>query len=219
MVASLQNSGNTLQIDCQAYSTAQTYTQTEVNTQISNAVDALNVSQYATQADIDSSLASELTNYWDQGQTSAEIASQISSSGLLTEAQGDARYHPVNGNAGGGGIIRMVLDNFTPRMIRALLPQAPFRANLILGNSATVQLTCDCYSKSESDGRYFSNTDYAPLDSRYHVVNGRAESFPWCSTNDPRVAAPGANGYSNLAGAPPSDPLLVNDVRANGADF
>ena len=171
-----------------------------MNTQI---LDALNVSQYATQADIDSSLASELTNYWDQGQTSAEIASQISSSGLLTEAQGDARYHPVNGNAGGGGIIRMVLDNFTPRMIRALLPQAPFRANLILGNSATVQLTCDCYSKSESDGRYFSNTDYAPLDSRYHVVNGRAESFPWCSTNDPRVAAPGANGYSNLAGAPP----------------
>ena len=155
-----------------AYSTAQTYTQAEVNTQISNAVDALNVSQYATQADIDSSLSAELANYWGQGETSAEIASQISSSGLLTEAQGDARYHPANGNAGGGGIIPMVLDNFTPRMIRALLPQAPLGANLTLGNSATVQLTCDCYSKSESDGRYFSNTDYAPLDSRYHVVNG-----------------------------------------------
>ena len=27
----------------------------------------------------------------------------------------------------------MVLDNFTPRMIRALLPQAPLGANLILG--------------------------------------------------------------------------------------
>ena len=62
-------------------------------------------------------------------------------------------------------------------MIRALLPQAPLGANLILGNSATVQLTCDCYSKAESDARYA------------------------------------------LAGAAPSDPLLVNDVRANGADF
>ena len=28
--------------------------------------------------------------------------------------------------------------------------------------------------RSESDGRYFSNTDYAPLDFRYHVVNGNA---------------------------------------------
>ena len=168
LVATLQNSENTLQIECQACDQRQTYTQAEVNAQITSAVDALNVSQYATQADIDSSVASELTNnYWDQGQTSAEIASQISSSGLLTETQGDARYHPVNGNAGGGGIIPMVLDNFTPRMIRALLPQAPLGANLILGNSATVQLTCDCYSKSESDGRYFSNTDYAPLDLQY----------------------------------------------------
>ena len=87
LVASLQNSGNTLQIECQAYDQSQTYTQAKVNAQISSAVDALNVSQYATQADIDSSLASELTNYWDQGETSVEIASQISSSGLLTEAQ------------------------------------------------------------------------------------------------------------------------------------
>ena len=252
LMATLQNSGNTLQIECQAYDQSQTYTQAEVNAQISSAVDALNVSQYAMQADIDSSIASELTNYWDQGETSAEIASQISSSGLLTEVQGDARYHPVNGNAGGGGIIPMVLDNFTPRMIRALLPQAPLGANLILGNSATVQLTCDCYSKSESDGRYFSNTDYTPLDSRYHVVNGNAGGggiIPMVLDNfTPRMirallpqAPLGANlilgnsatvqltcdCYSKsesdaryaLAGAPPADPLLVNDVRANGADF
>ena len=53
----------------------------------------------------------------------------------------------------------MVLDNFTPRMIRALLPQAPLGANLVLGNSTTVQLTCDCYSKSESDSRYATPAD------------------------------------------------------------
>ena len=68
----------------------------------------------------------------------------------------------------------MVLDNFTPRMIRALLPQAPLGANLILGNSATVQLTCDCWSKQESSDRFLSSTDFTPLDSRYHVVNGNA---------------------------------------------
>ena len=151
------------------------------------------------QAPIINEINIALTDYWDQTETSAEIASQISGAGLLTEAQGDARYHPVNGNAGGGGIIPMVLDNFTPRMIRALLPQAPLRANLILGNSATVQLTCDCYSKTESDGRYFSNTDYAPLDSRYHVVNGNAgggRHYPngprqLYAKDDPGAAAPG----------------------------
>ena len=71
-------------------------------------------------------------------------------------------------------------------MIRALLPQAPLGANLILGNSATVQLTCDCYSKTESDGRYFSNTDYAPLDSRYTMwstATPAAEALSqWSST-------------------------------------
>ena len=252
LVATLQNSGNTLQIDCQAYDQSQTYTQAEVNAQITNAVDALNVSQYATQADIDSSIASELTNYWNQGETSAEIASQISSSGLLTEAQGDTRYFPVNGNTSGGQIIPLVLDNFTPRIIRSLLPQAPLGANLILGNQATVQLTCDAYSKSESDGRYLSNTDYAPLDSRYFPVNGNTSGgqiIPLALDNfTPRIirsllpqAPLGANlilgnsamvhltcdAYSKaesdaryaLAGAPPSDPLLVNSVHANTADY
>ena len=251
LVASLQNNTDTLQIDCQAYSTAQTYTQAEVNSQISNAVDALNLSQYTTQAEVDSSISSALVPYWDQGEVSAEIASQISAASFLTEAQGDARYHPVNGNTGGNGIICMVLDNFTPRMIRALLPQAPLGANLIPGNSATVQLTCDCYSKSESDGRYFSNTDFAPLDARYHVVNGNAGGggiIPMILENfTPRMirallpqAPLGANlilgnsatvqltcdCYSKaesdakyaLIGTAPADPLLVNNVRANGAD-
>ena len=77
----------------------------------------------------------------------------------------------------GGGIYTLVLEQFTPRMVRALLPQAPLSATPILGNGATLRLNCDCYSKAESDARYA------------------------------------------LAGAPPADPLLVNDVRANGADF
>ena len=145
----------------------------------------------------------------------------------------------------------MVLENFQPRMVRALLPQAPLGANLILGNSATVQLTCDAYSKSESDGRYFSNSDFTPLDSRYNIVNGNGGGgiIPMVLENfQPRMVrallpqAPlGANlilgnsatvqltcdAYSKsesdsryaLAGVPPSDPLLVNDVRANTADY
>ena len=81
----------------------------------------------------------------------------------------------------------MVLDNFTPRMVRALLPQAPLGANLILGNSATVQLTCDCYSKSESDGRYFFNSDvtpwtWTPGTMWSTATRGVGASFLWRST-------------------------------------
>ena len=252
LVASLQNNTDTLQIDCQAYSTAQTYTQAEVNTQISNAVDALNLSQYTTQAEVDSSISSALVVYWDQGEVSAEIASQISAAGFLTEAQGDARYHPVNGNAGGNGIIPLVLDNFTPRMIRALLPRAPLSANLILGNAATIELECDCYSKTESDGRYVATNDLSALDSRYFPVNGNTSGgqiIPLVlDAFTPRIIRSllprsplsanlilGNAGtieldcdcYSKaesdakyaLIGTAPADPLLVNNVRANGADY
>ena len=175
LVATLQNSGNTLQLECQSYSTAQTYTQAEVN--------SLNVSQYATQADIDSSVApSSLTTGGRDLGRDREPDQLLGSS---PKRRGDARYHPVNGNAGGG----------------ALLPQAPLGANLILGNSATVQLTCGCYSKSESDGRYFSNTDYAPRLplprgqrqrrwGRHHSYGARQLH----SENDPSVVAPGVSG-------------------------
>ena len=62
LVATLQNSGNTLQIECQAYDQSETLTTAEINLAISGAIDALNVSQYATQGDIDSSISSELAN-------------------------------------------------------------------------------------------------------------------------------------------------------------
>ena len=57
LVASLQNNTDTLQINCRCYSTAQTYTQAEVNAQITNAVDALNVFQYTMQAEVDGSIS------------------------------------------------------------------------------------------------------------------------------------------------------------------
>ena len=55
-----------------------------------------------------------------------------------------------------------------------LLPRFPLTANTILGNAATIELECDCYSKSQSDGRYLSNSDFTPLDGRYFPVNGNA---------------------------------------------
>ncbi|CAE7439803.1 unnamed protein product, partial [Symbiodinium necroappetens] len=249
LVATLVNNTDTLQIECQAYSTAQTLTQAETNAAISAAIDALNITQYVVQADVDSSISSALTNYWDQGETSSEIANQISTAlagyytdsqtdtaisdaltpyytsaqtdtaisaavtgaGYQTQAQADARYFVVNGNAGGGDIIPMVLDQFTPRMVRALLPRAPLSANLILGNQGTVELECDCWSKGESDARYFSNTDFTTLDNRYYMNNGNNEAggiFQLMLTQfNPRI----------IRALLPRAPLTATPILGNGA--
>ena len=55
-------------------------------------------------------------------------------------------------------------------MIKALLPRAPLAASTIL-TETTLELTCDAYTKAESDGRYLSNSNFAPLDARYFVRN------------------------------------------------
>ena len=301
LVASLQNNTDTLEIDCQCYSTAQTYTQAETNTQITNAIDALNLSQYVTQTEVDSSISTALQPYWDQGEVSAEIASQLSSSGFQTQAQADARYFPTNAAPDGGGAFSLMLDIFTPRMMRAILPRAPVIVTPLFTNGRTLEIQVDCYSKSESDGRYFptnaaqdgggafslmldtltprmirSILPRAPLQVTVVGANGRtlemevdcyskSESdsryFPTNAASDgggafslmldaftprivrsilpraPLIVTPfGANGrslemevdcYSKAEsdaryiqiGGPPSDPLLVNDVRANGADY
>ena len=58
----------------------------------------------------------------------------------------------------------------TPPQIKALLPRAPLAANTIL-TETTLELTCDAYSKAEADGRYLSNSNFAPLDARYFARN------------------------------------------------
>ena len=55
-------------------------------------------------------------------------------------------------------------------MIKALLPRAPLAASTILTDT-TLELTCDAYTKAESDGRYLSSSSFAPLDARYFARN------------------------------------------------
>ncbi|CAE7887603.1 unnamed protein product, partial [Symbiodinium necroappetens] len=66
----------------------------------------------------------------------------------------DARYFPNTPGAEGGGIFNLVQTQFTPVVIRNLLCQTPLSCQPILGNGSTLQLSCDCWSKGQSDGRY-----------------------------------------------------------------
>ena len=160
------------------------YTQTEVNQQITNALGNVDLSNYYTQAETQSYVASELlafyprteldsqltatfTQYWTSGRTQTEIDDAIAGAGFLTQAQADTRYFAVSANASFESLVR---TNVTPPMIKALLPRAPLAANTIL-TETTLELTCDAYTKAEADGRYLSNSNFAPLDARYFARN------------------------------------------------
>ena len=153
------------------------YTRAEVDQQITNALGNVDLSNYYTSAqtdslfyprtELDSLLTATLTQYWTSGRTQTEIDDAIAGAGFLTQAQADTRYFAVSAN---GSFESLVRTNVTPPMIKALLPRAPLAASTIL-TETTLELTCDAYSKSESDGRYLSNSNFAPLDARYFVRN------------------------------------------------
>ena len=160
------------------------YTRTEVDQQITNALGNVDLSNYYTQAETQSYVASELlayyprseldsqltatfTQYWTSGRTQTEIDDAIAGAGFLTQALADTRYFAVSAN---GSFESLVRTNVTPPQIKALLPRAPLAANTIL-TETTLELTCDAYSKAEADGRYLSNSNFAPLDARYFARN------------------------------------------------
>ena len=157
------------------------YTRTEVDQQIANALGNVDLSNYYTQAEtqsyvamafyprteLDSLLTATLTQYWTSGRTQTEIDDAIAGAGFLTQALADARYFAVSAN---GSFESLVRTNVTPPQIKALLPRAPLAANTIL-TETTLELTCDAYSKAEADGRYLSNSNFAPLDARYFARN------------------------------------------------
>ena len=147
------------------------YTRTEVDQQITNALGNVDLSNYYTQAETQSYVTSELLAYYPRTELDSllttEIDDAIAGAGFLTQALADQRYFAVSAN---GSFESLVRTNVTPPMIKALLPRAPLAANTILTDT-TLELTCDAYTKAESDGRYLSSSSFAPLDARYFARN------------------------------------------------
>ena len=161
------------------------YTRAEVDQAIADATSSsVDLSAYSTTAQMQSYVANELlafyprteldsqltatfTQYWTSSRTQTEIDDAIAGAGFLTQALADQRYFAVSANASFESLVR---TNVTPPMIKALLPRAPLAASTILTDT-TLELTCDAYSKAESDGRYLSSSSFAPLDARYFARN------------------------------------------------
>ena len=131
------------------------YTQAETQSYVAMA--------YHPRTELDSQLTATFTQYWTSSRTQTEIDDAIAGAGFLTQAQADTRYFAVSAN---GSFESLVRTNVTPPQIKALLP----RASTILSDT-TLELTCDAYTKAQSDGRYLLNNNFAPLDARYFPNN------------------------------------------------
>ena len=114
----------------------------------------------------------------------------------------------MNGNDGSGGSFPMVITTLTPRMIRAILPRPPLSSALILGNAATLELNCDCYNKSESDGRYYTRGQADAAFAPFSTETGLQNLSLQVVDIDSRV--------TTLEGSPLPADISVNSISATG---
>ena len=159
------------------------YTRAEVDQEIANALGNVDLSAYYTSAqtdslfyprsELDSQLTATFTQYWTSGRTQTEIDDAVA--GLLDQATADTRYFVRAPGAESANIFNLVQEQFTPRIVRNLLLEAPLQGDTILGNQSTLRLRCDSWTKAEADGRFLRTNDLGPLDARYFPNTPGAE--------------------------------------------
>ena len=159
------------------------YTRAEVDQEIADALGNVDLSAYYTsaqtdslvypRAELDSHLTATFTQYWTSGRTQTEIDDAVA--GLLDQATADTRYFVRAPGAESANIFNLVQEQFTPRIVRNLLLEAPLQGDAILGNQSTLRLRCDSWTKAEADGRFLRTNDLGPLDARYFPNTPGAE--------------------------------------------
>ena len=130
---------------------------------------------YYPRTELDSLLTATLTQYWTSGRTQTEIDDAVAGAGFPDQTAGDARYLVRAPGAESGQIFNLVQEQFTPRIVRNLLLEAPLVGDAILGNQSTLRIRSDSWSKAEADSRFLRTNDLGPLDARYFPVAPGAE--------------------------------------------
>ena len=132
-------------------------------------------SLFYPRTELDSLLTATLTQYRTSGRTQTEIDDALAGSGFLDLTAGDARYLVRAPGAESGQIFNLVQEQFTPRIVRNLLLEAPLVGDAILGNQSTLRIRSDSWSKAEADSRFLRTNDLGPLDARYFPNTPGAE--------------------------------------------
>ena len=163
------------ELDSQLTATfTQYWTSGRTQTEIDDAIAGL-VGVYVRWTELQAPIINEINIALLDYDTSAQVDAKISGAGFLDQTAGDARYFVRAPGAESGQIFNLVQEQFTPRIVRNLLLEAPLVGDAILGNQSTLRIRSDSWSKAEADARFLRTNDLGPLDARYFPVAPGAE--------------------------------------------
>ena len=118
LTASYQNLDDTILIESDSYARSETYTQLETGAAITAAIDALDLSQFQNEAEVQALIATALVPYWDQGEVSTYVAGGLanyatSRSSSVSSAISSALSSYDNSSQVDSKIITALLDFYT----------------------------------------------------------------------------------------------------------
>ena len=116
LTASFQNLDDTILIESDSYARSETHTQLETGAAITAAIDALDLSQFQNEAEVQALIAAALVPYWDQTEVSTYVAGELSNyatSSSVTSAISSALSSYDNSSQVDSKIITALLDFYT----------------------------------------------------------------------------------------------------------
>ena len=134
---------------------SETYTQLETGAAITAAIDALDLSQFQNEAEVQALIAAALVPYWDQGEVSSFVAGELSNyatSSSVTSAISSALSSYDNSSQVDSKIITALLDFYTRAEVDQEIADA-------LGN---VDLS-SYYTSAQTDSLFYLRTELDSL--------------------------------------------------------
>ena len=116
LTASFQNLDDTILIQSDSYARSETYTQLETGAAITAAIDALDLSQFQNEAEVQALIAAALVPYWDQTEVSTYVAGELANyatSSSVTSAISSALSSYDDSSQVDSKIITALLDFYT----------------------------------------------------------------------------------------------------------
>ena len=177
LTASFQNLDDTILIESDSYARGQTFTQAETGAAITAAIDALDLSQFQNEAEVQALIAAALVPYWDQTEVSTYVAGELANyatSSSVTSAISSALSSYDNSSQVDSKIITALLDFYTQTEVDQQITNA--LGNVDLSNYFT-QAETQSYVASELLA-FYPRTE---LDSQLTATFTQY----WTSSSDP----------------------------------
>ena len=117
LTATFQNLDDTILIESDSYARSETYTQAETGAAITAAIDALDLSQFQNEAEVQALIATALAPYWDQTEVSTyvagELANYATSSSVTSAISSALSSYDNSSQVDSNKIVTALLDFYT----------------------------------------------------------------------------------------------------------